>query len=227
MRLIVLVCLTALLFSSCSNQEIENELILEPDSSTEMKHEKANKPPVLELTSEQVDSLNKTRRDSLIKKYSAFSLRDTTFKFTYQLQSFFDTSKLFALNRYEVQDIIQQNDQMMLIFGPTGATLSFVDYYYSSKNPNKYFMRISIPSELFNTRGKEFHEKCLSGCFIVKIENTFSTVTQQIEAELTDFETSGFGELEYYNTTIETHAEPTIFIYGDLIDFYLDESGKQ
>jgi len=204
-----IVTLIGVLFSvhtltSCNSREVEQQ-----------EKQTLELPPIEnQLTGEQIDSLNEARREALIQKHNAISIETSGFKSSYQYQDFLDTSALFVLDGH-VNDIVRQDGQMILIVGGI----------YSPVNIAELLVRVSIPFDLYNSRYNDFQDASwlVEGCFIVSVKNTSSTIIRHAYAEVTDYKITESGALDYANTRIYHHDEPTLFVYGELVDFYLEK----
>ena len=166
----------------------------------------------IELTREQIDSLNEAEQKMLIWRYNAVALNDTNLKFTYsyEFQTLCDSSEFIALDG-RVFDIIRHNEQMIL-----KLDLDVLDIEEGKAI-------LSISKKLFVDRGREFDNQIENwGCFIVRIRKTYVKTTTSVGSEVTDTWISEDGEAEASSSTT-CNEYRTISLHGELVDFYLNK----
>jgi hypothetical protein len=115
-----------------------------------------------------------------------------------------------------VEDIIVQGGQKVLILD--------TDWNFIQSVRGEWQVRLIIPSEIFNGRIDEFLDRPdweKRGGFIVKIQSAFSSRT--LNTYVSSYRITDSGELEDPITDTYYDHEATLFVCGELIDFYMDE----
>lgn len=154
----------------------------------------------------QLDTLNKTEANNLTLKLNAISGKDSSLKFTYQLQ-----------------EIVQKGNQQISFIGNitdiTKVDSNYVLKIYGTFAKQDCFGEISVSPDIFKKLYTQFDLKSSirKGCFIFKPKSIKSSSLLTIDSEVSGGETidDATTDLTYdFNDVI-------LFLKGNLIDYYM------
>lgn len=154
----------------------------------------------------QLDTLNKNEASNLALRLNAISGKDSTLKFTYQLQ-----------------EIVQKNNQSVSFIGNitdiTKVDSNYILKIYGTFAKQDCFGEISVSSDVFQKLYSQLDLKSSirKGCFIFKPTSIKSSSLLTIDSEVSGGETIDdvTTELTYdFNDVI-------LFFKGNLIDYYM------
>lgn len=160
-----------------------------------------------------IDTLNKNESTNITAKFNAFSGRDSSVKFTYQLQEILKENIIPVSFVGRINDISQKNGNYFLkIYGKFSNQICYAEILVSPQEFEKFKKQLNP---------KLKYEK---GCFIFKPTSINSSSMLTIDSKLNIDETAETAE----DANARAEAELTydfidnlLFLKGNLVDYYL------
>ena len=194
----LLIYLTVIFFASCNDTKKESE-----KSKYEIRWDKQ----------EQLDTLNQNEAFILSKKFHAITGKDSTIKFTYQIQELAKRYNKPISFTGNINDIMLQDSNYVLkIYGRFGKKECFANIFVSPQQ----FYELNKQLDLKSSRNK--------ACFIFNPTSIKTSSMLTIDSELSTDDNAETVEDANANASSELtydFHEALLFLKGNLIDFYV------
>jgi hypothetical protein len=179
--------------------------------------ESKNEPPKTDSVirwekRQKLDTLNQNEGINLSKKFDAITNKDSTIKFTYQLQEAVKNGKLISFTA-DINDIIQLDSNYLL-------------KVYGRFAEQRCLGTLLVSTQQFHELSKQLDLTSLDneGCFVFKPTSIKSSSLLTIDSEILKDEDAETVEAANANVSSEltyNFHNTLLFLKGSLIDFYL------